>query len=729
MENDLVRFSRAGDEFHYRWAARRCLKLIHPQSLITCLTIEGSKEKKRAGEYVIDVAEYTKNAEDNREDILYFQLKHSTKRVDIPFTLSDLKDTICGFAKRFIDLINNKNFRSIKFSIITNRVISDSFKTGISKIKNRKKAGQQFQKTIEKYTNLQGEKLCIFCDSLQLVDEEKNYIGQKLELRTEASEYLADNINSSSLDSLITLIREKALPNDSGKIIREDILKRFGVTSIRDLFPAPLEIKYPKDCIQREQHKAILKIILNTSNPVIVHAGGGVGKSVFCHQITGSLPNGSINVIYDCFGSGKYRNGSEPRHRHRDALVQIINEIALKDLCVPLIPKPTDLDDSLLRAFLLRLNIATSALQEIYPEAVLAILIDAADNAEMAAKEFAENCFANQLLRQDFPENCRLIFFCRTERISLLKPESKIRKVELHPFSETESLMHLQGIFPLAKSNDGLEFHRLTYGNPRVQANALDTQYTNISNLLGSLGPYGTTVNDQITAQLDSAISKVKDQFSISYHANIDAICVGLAILPPFIPIKILAITSKVDIPVVKSFIADLGQPLWISDDSVQFRDEPTETWFREKFSASKEHIEAYITVLKPLANEFTYVAQVLPSLLLKSENYDELIKLALSDENLPTKNPIDERNIRIYRLQFAIKAALNIKHYADAAKLAFRGGEEVAGNKRQIKILTQNVDLISSFYSLLKIQELAFRRMLKGRWDGSDVRIQVSGD
>ena len=29
MENTSIHYSRAGDAFHYRWAARRCLKLIH----------------------------------------------------------------------------------------------------------------------------------------------------------------------------------------------------------------------------------------------------------------------------------------------------------------------------------------------------------------------------------------------------------------------------------------------------------------------------------------------------------------------------------------------------------------------------------------------------------------------------------------------------------------------------------------------------------------------------
>ena len=159
----------------------------------------------------------------------------------------------------------------------------------------------------------------------------------------------------------------------------------------------------------------------------------------------------------------------------------------------------------------------------------------------------------------------------------------------------------------------------------------------------------------------------------------------------------------------LKSFIADLGRPLWLTDTFVHFRDEPTETWFREKFSVTLVQIASYITRLKPLAYIYPYVAETLPSLLLQAEQYSELIELALSDDLLPEGNPIDERNVRVYRLQFAFRAALKLKHYADAIKLALRAGEEVAGDKRQIELLKANVDLIAPLQAEERVQELAF--------------------
>ena len=535
------------------------------------------------------------------------------------------------------------------------------------------------------------------------------------------SELLAGAADNPQIENVIALVQERALPHSDGQIVREDILKRFGVTGERDLFPAPAEFEQVKYLIKREQHETLLNNIVEASAPIIIHAEGGVGKSVVSRQLAESLPIGSLGIVYDCFGSGKYRNRSEPRHRHRDALVQVANEIASCGLCEPLVPRSTDLDDALLRAFLARLHAAATALRKVYPDAVLVVFIDAADNAEMAAKEFSEPCFAHHLLREAMPDGCRIVALCRTERVNLLEPASEVRQFELKPFSKAETLVHLRERFPAANQADGLEFHRMTAGNPRVQANSLSIGHNTVSDVLVSLGPSGTTIDEQIAAQLNFAISSVKEAFPVDFQQQIEAICLGLANLPPLIPIDVLATVAGVNVAAVKSFVADLGRPLWLSDSSVQFRDEPTETWFRQKFSASSQQIESYVARLKPLALRFAYVAEALPSLLLQSENYEQLISLALSDDCLPEDSPIDQRNARVFRLQFAFKAALKQKRYEDAAKLALRAGEEVAGDQRQLELLRKNTDLIAPLQSQQRVQELSFRRMLRGAWDGSE--------
>jgi hypothetical protein len=116
------------------------------------------------------------SADGGADEIEYFQLKHSTKRLNKGFHLSDLKDTLEGFAKRYRDLGNPKSLphrsTSAKFSIITNRTINDKFKEGVLAIGKGETAEKRFQATLEKYTGLKGAQLREFCASLGLLDGE-----------------------------------------------------------------------------------------------------------------------------------------------------------------------------------------------------------------------------------------------------------------------------------------------------------------------------------------------------------------------------------------------------------------------------------------------------------------------------------------------------------------------------------------------------------------------------
>ena len=84
---DLVRSSRDGDQFHYYWAARQCLKLLRSGSGLAGVSIEGSSplDAVAAGEYVVDIAEYYGAVDPlTAVKIVYRQLKHSTVHADEP---------------------------------------------------------------------------------------------------------------------------------------------------------------------------------------------------------------------------------------------------------------------------------------------------------------------------------------------------------------------------------------------------------------------------------------------------------------------------------------------------------------------------------------------------------------------------------------------------------------------------------------------------------------------
>ncbi len=721
--NQLVAYSRAGDVFHYRWAARRCLRLIQPTSDLDTIIIEGSLERKKAGEYVIDVSEYYNSASPIKR-IEYYQLKHTTVNAlgqGEPFKLSDLKETFEGFSKRFQQHLDEKSINGVSFTIITNRKIDESFKRNIDSIAKGESAGKTFTRTLRKYTRLSGKDLTQFCNHLNLEDGQGDYHIQKEDLRIEMSRLQPGSIDPAQVSNIVSLVQEKVLPDSNGKIVGEDVLKRFGVTSERQLFPAPPEFEVIDKLTVRKQYEDLLDKISNANTPIIIHAEGGVGKSVFSQYVLGALPEGSLGIAYDCFGSGKYRSRSEPRHKHRDALVQIANELASEGLCERMLVQNTTLETDIMNGFLRRVEASLKALKRVKDSAKLVLLIDAADNAEMAAQEYGDSCFANELLRETFPEDCKVVLLCRPERTHLLKAAGLVPIFRLLPFTPKETRTNLKNWFPDVGKNEALEFHRLTNGNPRVQMNTIAANHSSVSGLLAYLGPDGTTVEDQIEQQLSAAVQKIKGAFPAEYQDGVNKICTGLASLPPNIPIEVLSQAADVKPEDIKSFVSDFGRSLWLLDSSVQFRDEPTETWFRKTYCGSETDFNNYVNSLEVLASTFTYVAEVLPQLYLQAGKYDKLIRIALSDNLLPANNPIDARNVLVYRLQFAFKAALRKDNLDDAIKLALRAGEEAAGDQRQLNLFVNNTDLLSQVQDKLKIQEVAFKGILKGAWEGSE--------
>ena len=117
----------------------------------------------------------------------------------------------------------------------------------------------------------------------------------------------------------------------------------------------------------------------------IIRADGGVGKSVLSMQLGEFFPTGSQTFVYDCFGNGGYRNASGYRHRCRDGLVQLANEMAGCGLADPLVPSGKAEPSAYIRAFKARAKQAADKVASEAPNALLCIIIDAADSAQIAA--------------------------------------------------------------------------------------------------------------------------------------------------------------------------------------------------------------------------------------------------------------------------------------------------------------------------------------------------------
>ncbi len=733
VKSDGVRYTRAGDQFHYRWAARRCLALLDDSTDLVCITIEGisteetSDDNSQTGEEVVDVAEYYRSPilKDCRH-VSYFQLKHTTQQADKPWTLSFLKNTIEGFSKRFKAFQNvacPENKQSVKFIFTTNRPAGRLVHAILNKIKKRALADSDKQswKQLKGYLGADDDAEAFeFFDCFRIDDTNDSHWKQRNILLVELGGYIPGS-DSEGAEQLWRLVTDKALPEHAGspEITREDVLRVLN-TNENKLFPTPCLIESGEHHFAREQEEEIFAQILSSNGkPVIIHADGGVGKTALANRLMILIPDNSIGILYDCFGNGTYRSAVQLRHGHNVGLVQIANELASRKLCHPLIPSDTAQPADYLKAFNYRLEQIIRLLKAKDSDAKLIIFVDAADNAEMAAEEYHERAgFPRDLIRDSVPDGVVIVYLCRSHRIEKLKPPIGYLDLQLKPFSETETEKLLKQKFEHASSNDVREFHRLSSQNPRVQATAL-SQGLELPETLEMLGPNPTSVEDTIKNLFEQAIHRLLDAVPETEANQIRVFCEALAALRPFIPIEVLSLASGMPQGAIRSFVTDLGRPLSIAGGAIQFFDEPSETWFRETYKPEPAKLGEFIAAIKPLSKKNSYVASALPQLMLEAGQYDQLIDLVLSDSDLPKNNPVDRRNTSLQRLQFALKAALRNKRYKDAAKLALKAGGETAGDNRQQVLIQENTDLVSRILPDHQLREIVAQKTFSTGWHG----------
>lgn len=726
---DLVRPSRDGEQFHYCWAARRCLGLLPPDTTLVAVSIEGpaisDADHTDDGVNAIDVAEYSGSVDSKTAShIRYIQLKHSSRRTGQEWVASDLKSTLTNFATRYIalaELFGDEDVaHRFSFELVTNRPIAASLGAGLEDLREGKNTAQA--RAAAKAMGLATAQAQAFAGLLLLSGLTENFLHQRSLLHDDVSGYLPEADRDAPLQ-MKNLVTERATTEfeDRPEITRFDVLKALGV-DLRDLYPAPSLIDLPPAIVAREQLGGLVDRIVAAGGISVISADAGVGKSVLSTQLDLHLPGGSRTLVYDCFGNGAYRSACGYRHRCRDGLVQLANELAGLSLSEPLIPTSRADPAAYVRAFLSRAERAAAAVAKAAPGAILCIVIDAADNAQIAADELHDGpSFPRLLLREQWPSNMRVVLTARPHRIDMLDPPAAVLRIELRPFSKAETGVHLRSVHPDASDQEVLEFHRQTSMNPRVQATAL-AQGKPLAATLLSLAGDPRSVEDLIGGLLERAVQTVVSDAPLTERAQIDAICAALATLRPFVPLGVVARVADVPIALVRSLAHDLQRPLLVREDAIQFRDEPTETWFRQRFRPSGTQLDAFIARLLPIAATSAYVAAGLPQLLLEAGRFDELVRLALSDEALPTEPAMARRDVALQRLQFALKAAIRNKRHLDAAKLALKAGGESAADARQQKLISANTDLAMHFLEPEQMLEQVTRRLIGGGgWAGSE--------
>ncbi len=716
--NDMVRNSRAGDNFHYRWAARFCLNMIKPGSPITSILVEQSKESERIGECVMDMTVYSSTSNENTVD--YYQMKHSTVHADTHITLGDIRKTIEGFANRYQSHQDDEERRIIKYNVITNRKIGHKLKQLVSGIVNDEEVDDKIKNQLISYTKLEDAELKDFCTNLILQGGEGNYEDQFYSLIGETGRLISGVDSTDIVNRLFVMIQSRVLPNNKDEINKATVLEQFGCSSEKKLFPAPSAFELLDNVVVRDEYYRLSEEIKGAEQAIIVTASGGVGKSIFTGMLPELLGEHHLTIRYDCFGNGSYRNRMKFRHRHQDALVQIVNELAELGYCEPLIANDISAD-GLSEAFHDRVNEVVRRFRENKPTGKLVIAIDAADNAEMAADINHDLGFTKDLLHQELPENCILVMLCRPERLEKLNPHRNIRIFDMNPFSVDEIREYLSLHFSKFSKHDVEVIYRLTNGNPRIISIAIQNA-EDIHAVLRRLGPNTTTAEEQVGVLLDNAIHKIKEQLSDDYLAKMESLCCGLAVLPPDIPIEDLSVVTGVDAETVWSFVSEMGAQFRIAEGHLHFRDEPTEKWFRDTFIGKKELFLEFIDRIEPFTATSYYLASALPELYILAERYDQLIDAALSGDFLPVNSDIDIREVEFTRLKYAMKSAIRRERYKDIIGLGLMAGEKGEIHNRMYGLYQKYFELLNLFMSKEHVRELAFRSKLCGDWLGSDL-------
>ena len=728
-EIDLVRYRNDGDEFHLLWTARRALRMLDPRTGLVAVAVEGIAEREEAsvtrslaGLLVVDTAEYYGSVDlKHATQVVYYQLKYSTTRPDTPWTVAGLKKTLRGFGQRFkankAQIGLAATVSKVRYRFVSNRPIAKAVQkalaaaaagTPVPKLDRETKTAHS---AFLKAAGVNASELTYFAGLVDLWGDQESRDAQARRLAGSARRVTVF-LDSDASKRMKDLVRDKTLSRSQADktIDLNDLLQQLG--SRAELLPAEPRFETIAAPVPRAQEKVIAQQIVTTRGPVIIQAAGGAGKSILCQRLPAHLPAGSEAVLFDGFAGGDYRNPRLHRHGHARGLVQIANEPARRGLCDVLIPQPAASEQNYLEAFRTRLEQAIAVVRSRAPDAILLIVIDAADNLGIAADEVHDRSFVPDLLNDEPPEGCRVVAVARTHRVNqYLRPPASVPRIELDHFNLNESTLHLSTKFPEASVEEAKTFDRFTDHNPRVQANALAAA-KDLRALLDALGPHVVTFEQLIDTQISGAFEKVVKEHASS-ASELEPLGVALGSLVPPIPIWILAKAALLPAEAIQSFISDFGggRFMVVTDGSVQFHDEPVETWFHQKYLPNRDSFGRIVDLLAPLASTDRYVAAVWPVLLFRAERPGDLLRLALEGAEPTTPDPVEKRDIVLGRIRYALKFALTRGGQSDAVKLFMRAGEEVAANQRQSGFLMEQADLVASLAGPNVVSDFIFRQ------------------
>ncbi len=692
---DDVRASRAGHSFHERWAARRALQLVFPEDSLFAIAVEGLTpfDAGKFGQQAEEIADLTlfygegdTFASCSAMQILQFKYKVATK----PVTSSYLKKTVKKFAATFLQLkktVPDKDTRKLTFGFVTNAEFTSDLQEAILCLQNGKSPTSTNVKRQQNY-------LCRWCDEenvdaseiFPLIDysaSTKNLPAQNRKLRETLTGWSSGSSGKAAIRllALQELVREKSQIEGQGRnsIRREDVLDALECDE-DDLFPAETRFVDIGGVVKREILTELKEKIGSMCKPIFLHAAGGVGKTVLIQSLADHLRNSYKVVVFDCFGGGAYRSITQVRHLPNVGLLQIINELAVDGLCEPLLPTDSD-QQNLVKNARKRLAQASSTIELRSEMQGILIVLDAADNAQMEAKTRGHDAFP-KLLLAELSENpidgVKLLITARSHRMPSVIGRSAVEQIELKPFTEGETRTFLKARRGHITDVEFSTAFARSCGNARVLEYLVSSWDINVNR-----SPVSQVTVEEL---IDEKCKTIFDGLHTAgwSQAEVKEFFTALSLLPPPIPLTEFAHSLGWTKSQVISATSDLAPMLELVKHGAIFRDEPTETFIRERYASESEPQQALAERLLVRQSNSMYAAEALPQFLVVIGDSRRAYELARSDE-FPdeAKSEYVKRRLRLARLYAAFSLSTREKDFDRVLTLCMSLSRESSAKAR----------------------------------------------
>lgn len=715
-----ARGSNAGDDFHELWALRQALALLDQDSALTAVAVEGLRAEDESGTPLdtwdgVDCTFYFGGDQvASAKRLVIDQLKYSGANRDDPWTVSRLtkstnrkqdNSVIGRLAKAFIglkeqrpDLIETGN---ILVRLVSNQPVhSDVFRalTNQSTSNRSTKRGQlpDQRDALLAASGLQDEDFDAFASALDLSEcgHGSRFAFEERVLAT-ISDWTDDDARA-AVNDLLRFIHRAMLPEGKGEIItRQSVLTWMGFSDPGALFPCPATLKKVERLIPRAVSRIVVEKMLGGEQLICLHGEAGCGKTTALQEVEALLPPGSLIIVFDCYGSGRYLDSDGYRHRPPDAFLQLTNDLA-RSLRIPLLlSRSRDLDYP--RVFKRRLQKASDVVASKNEDALLVIAVDAADNSIIAADMHLppEPSFVHELVRLgELPPNVRSLVTCRTGRLSTISLPGDYVLLPISGFAEDETAAHVRGFWPEAPDAWVDDFHHLSNGNPRVQQYALNYAGIEPQRALDYLRPSGKALDDVFLEQLKHALQKG------GYEQSIKALCAGLVALPRPVPINDLSVVTGLSVASIRDLCSDLAPGVRLTNSTVTFADEDFEQFMRTE-------ADAELGLIRPrIADHFMsrrtsdpYAAAHVGAALFDAGRGREIIDLVRAEpEPDAIRDPVLRRETQLQRLRIAMKVCREAGNNVDAILTLLVGAEALKTDTAIRRIFVENPDLAARF-------------------------------